>query len=159
MGSRFADQAHLFRVAGLFLAGLLVFVVLQALLMPEGFGVYGHFRAGALDESRARPVVYAGRAVCEECHGDVAEARKGSRHAPIGCETCHGAAAGHAQADDPSTHKPARPDSSVCLVCHQPNVARPQGFPQVDPKEHAGEAACLSCHQAHRPGDPPEAKK
>lgn len=159
MDSRFKDEAHLLRVAGLFAAGIVVFLLLQALLIPKDFGVYGHFRAGALEDNRARPVAYAGRAACEDCHSDVAEARKGSKHAGIGCETCHGALAVHAQADDPSATKPKRPDAGVCLVCHTANVAKPRGFPQVDPKDHAGQASCLSCHKAHRPGDAPEAKR
>ena len=55
MSRLFGHREHLVRVAGLFLAGVVVFVVLQALLIPEGFGLYGHYRAGALADNRARP--------------------------------------------------------------------------------------------------------
>ena len=90
MGVLFGHKGHLVRVAGLFVAGVLAFLVLQAFLVPKGFGVYGHYRAGALEENRARPVAFAGRAACVECHSDVPEAMKGGRHAAIRCEACHG---------------------------------------------------------------------
>jgi hypothetical protein len=44
---RFRDAEHLARLAGLFLAGAALFVVLRAALVPDDFGVYGHYRAGA----------------------------------------------------------------------------------------------------------------
>jgi hypothetical protein len=152
----FKDGEHLARVAALFLAGLVAFFALQALMVPEGFGVYGHYRAGALDDNRTRPVSFAGQQTCEACHTDVSDARKGSTHERIGCEACHGPQARHAEADDPAAAKPERPDARLCIVCHAANVAKPRAFPQIDPQQHAG--ACLDCHKAHNPGAAPEAK-
>jgi hypothetical protein len=151
MGGLFGHKEHLVRVAGLFLCGVLVFLVLQALLVPKGFGVYGHFRAGALDDNRARALAFAGQAACVECHSDVADAKKAGRHAGVHCEACHGALARHAA--DPTEQKAEKPDSRVlCVRCHQMNVARPASFPQIDAAEHAGGEACTSCHAAHNPG-------
>jgi hypothetical protein len=39
MGRLFENKEHLVRMAALFAAGLVVFLVMQALLVPEGFGV------------------------------------------------------------------------------------------------------------------------
>jgi hypothetical protein len=151
MRSLFGHREHLFRVAALFVAGVLVFLVLQALLVPKGFGLYGHYRAGALQDNRARRIVHAGRGACAECHSDVLEAAKGGHHQGIGCEACHGALARHAE--DPTEQKAERPDSRVlCVRCHAARVARPARFPQIDPPEHAGTEACVSCHAAHNPG-------
>ena len=151
MGDLFRHGGHLIRVAGLFLAGVLVFLALQVLLVPEGFGVYGHYRAGALEENRARPVAFAGRAACVECHADAADAAKGGRHEAIRCEACHGPLAGHA--GDPTEKKALRPDSRVlCARCHAANVARPARFPQVEVADHMGGEACTTCHVAHNPG-------
>jgi hypothetical protein len=155
---RFKDREHLFRLGGLAVAGVLVFLLVQALLVPKGFGVYGHFRAGALDDNRVRKASFAGRTTCEACHSDVVDARKGGKHAGIGCEACHGPLASHAEADDPAATKPARPDATLCPICHTANVAKPEGFPQVDLKSHGEGGSCLSCHQAHQPGAAPEAK-
>jgi hypothetical protein len=154
MGDLFGHKGHLVRVAALFAAGVLVFLVLQALLVPKGFGVYGHYRAGALEENRARPVSFAGRAACVECHSDVPEAMKGGRHEKIRCEACHGALAGHA--GDPTEKKAVRPDSKVlCARCHAANGARPARFPQVEIADHASGEACTTCHVAHNPAQAP----
>jgi uncharacterized CHY-type Zn-finger protein len=150
MRERFRDSEHLVRLVGLFAAGILVFLVLRMVMVPKSFGVYGHYRAGALLDLRARDPVYAGRAACADCHDDIVAQRVGSRHAQIGCESCHGALAAHAA--DPEAVKPELPEATpLCERCHQANVARPHGFPQVDPAEHAEGSPCTECHSPHHP--------
>lgn len=149
-GGRFGHGGHLVRVAALFAAGIGSFFALRAVFVPAGFGVYGHYRAGAIDDSRARPIAFAGRAACVECHSDVPEAARGGPHAAIRCEACHGPLAGHAS--DPTATSAVRPDPGVlCARCHAANVARPARFPQVEVAEHAGGEACTACHPAHNP--------
>ena len=158
MGDLFGHKGHLVRVATLFVGGVLVFLVLQALLVPKGFGAYGHYRAGALDANRARPVSFAGRTACIECHSDVPDAMKGGRHEKVRCEACHGPLAGHA--GDPGEKKAERPDSRVlCARCHATSVARPARFPQVEVADHAGGEACTTCHVAHNPSQLKEGTK
>lgn len=150
MKGLFKDYEHLARVAALAGAGVVVFLLLQQLLVPEGFGVYGHYRAGALDDNRAHALAFAGQAACVECHTDQATARKAGKHANVACEACHGALARHA--DDPEI-KPQKPDGrGLCLGCHSASVARPAKFPQVEAREHAESGLCTECHQAHNPG-------
>jgi hypothetical protein len=144
------DREHLVRMAGLFLAGVVLFLVARSLLVPRDFYALGHFRTGALADSRARPMAYAGRETCETCHPDIAEERKGSRHAAIGCEACHGPLASHA--DDPARLKPVRPDAQkICLTCHRQDAAKPTTFKQVNPQEHMGAEPCNACHKPHHP--------
>ncbi len=144
------DREHLVRMAGLFLGGLVVFLILRVILVPQGFHELGHFRTGALADNAARPIVYAGREACESCHPDIVDQRKGSHHAAIACETCHGALAKHA--DDPSKLKPTLPDErKLCLVCHREEVAKPKFLKQVNPQEHMGSELCISCHKPHHP--------
>ncbi len=151
MGRLFRNSGHLVRVAGLFVAGIAVFLALRGLLLPEGFGVYGHFRAGALDDNRTRPLVYAGRAACLECHTDAGDTLAGGTHSRVGCEGCHGPLARHAE--DPSALEAVRPDSrALCRRCHQTNLAKPAGFPQVALQDHAPDGACSECHVPHAPG-------
>jgi hypothetical protein len=100
MNRSFKDFEHPVRLAALFAAGLLVFVIARAALVPPDFGKYGHYRAGAIDDAAARPLSYAGRARCTECHEDVVIAAAPAKHKVIGCETCHGALLKHA--DDPA---------------------------------------------------------
>jgi len=149
------DKEHLVRVALLFAGGLVLFVLVRAVLVPKGFGLYGHYRAGALADNMARPLSFAGRDACEGCHTDVVEFRKGSKHAAIGCESCHGPLAKHAE--DPSALKPERPEpKALCLGCHAANVAKPRGFKQIDPKEHFAGEACAGCHAPHAPQKEPK---
>jgi hypothetical protein len=156
MTPRFRDWEHLARVAGLFLAGFVLFLVLKAVFVPAGFGVYGHFRAGALDDNRGRRPSFAGQAACAECHSDVVDLRKTGKHVGVSCEACHGPLARHAE--DPSAAAAHRPNAQLCLVCHTASVAKPRSFPRVVVEEHAGIESCLTCHTAHKPDAAPEAK-
>ena len=146
----FKHTQHLVRMAGIFIAGGILFVIARALLVPEGFGMYGHYRPAAVTENMAKPVVYGGRAVCGECHDDVIQDKAGGAHENIGCEACHGPHAAHAA--DPSTVAGVKPEvSDLCHSCHEANVARPASFPQVRTDEHSEGEPCDSCHQPHFP--------
>jgi Cytochrome c554 and c-prime len=147
---RFKDVEHLVRLAVLFVAGLLVFSVARAALVPADFGTLGHYRAGAIADVRARPIAYAGQKACAECHVDVVETRAGARHAKIACESCHGPLATHAA--DPGTMTPKRPDARpLCVHCHAANTGKSTRYPIVDVQEHAGDDSCIGCHKPHNP--------
>ena len=150
MTPRGTDYVHLFRMAGLFVVGVTTFVLLRWLMVPADFGVYGHYRAGALQDIMARPVMFAGQAACVECHTDVAEVRAAGRHAHVGCEACHGALAAHA--GNPDDVKPVTPDPrKTCIVCHTASISKPKTFPQVVPADHAPKGSCADCHKVHNP--------
>ena len=150
MSRGFRHYEHVLRVAGLFALGLIAFLIIRHLLVPADFGVLGFYRAGALDDVRARPIAYAGRETCAVCHGAVVESQKDSKHAALSCEGCHGALAAHAAGEfDP---KPKAPDPRLlCLTCHTKMAGKYDGFPQIDPAEHGGDIACTTCHQPHHP--------
>lgn len=141
-------------MAVLFATGGLAFLLLRATLVPKDFGRHGHYRAGALEDNRARPLVHAGRAACLDCHGDIPKAMeaKASGHRGIGCEACHGAQAAHAAAEDPGKAKPKLPEARpLCLGCHAQDPARPGFLPQQDPKLHHPKSVCTDCHNPHAP--------
>jgi predicted CXXCH cytochrome family protein len=147
----FEGKQHLLRMAGLFGLGAGVFLVVQGVLVPADFGVYGHYRARALEDNRQRTPAYAGRASCAECHSDAAEILKAGSHRPVGCEACHGPLSRHAA--DATAQKALRPDTrALCIHCHAADPAKLAAFPQVDPREHAPQGACTECHAAHSPG-------
>lgn len=132
------------------LAALGVFMAIRAAVIPTGFGKYGHYRAGALDAARSKPIAYAGQDTCVLCHEDQARARGAGRHARVSCEACHGPLAKHA--NDPTSLKPTRPDSAaLCRRCHEKEPAKPAAHPQVATAEHSGGAPCNTCHQPHNP--------
>ncbi len=144
------DADHLVRLAAVFLVGVLLFLAARAAFVPGDFGLYGHYRAGALDDNRERMPAFAGAAACADCHDDVVNGRTGGAHERVGCEACHGPLYAHAQ--DPGAAVPERPDGArICLRCHQANSSRPAWFPQVDVEEHAMGDPCNACHEPHRP--------
>lgn len=146
----YRDIQHMVRMACIFLAGIGLFLVARATLVPDDFGEWGHYRSGAVADNAAKHPNFAGRAACADCHGDVVELKAAGAHANLGCEGCHGALATHVA--DPDKVKPKRPvATTLCPVCHQKNVAKPKAFPQVDAAEHSGGEACDSCHPAHSP--------
>ena len=150
MSQRFKDAEHLLRIALLFAAGIVVFLIVRAAVVPAGFGKYGHYRDAAPAEAAARPISYAGHAACEMCHSDVFDVKKTGSHAGVACESCHGALAKHAA--DPSALKPVLPDTAtLCVRCHETNAAKTKSFPQVDSKEHSGGSPCGACHRPHKP--------
>jgi hypothetical protein len=150
MAGRPNDYSHLIRIAALFATGLLVFLAGRSYFVPGDFGVYGHYRAGALEDVKAHPISFAGQAACVECHSDVGDLRKTARHAKVSCEACHGPLAGHAAGDEPL--KPTRPDGvKTCTGCHLQSRSKPSTFPQINVAEHAGDNRCVECHNPHAP--------
>lgn len=144
------DKQHLVRMAGLFAAGIAVFVILQTALVPKTFGLLGHYRADAIIEETRKPLAHAGRAACGTCHDAVIEAQKAGKHAALGCEGCHGPLLRHAL--DPARAKPAKLDTKkLCPACHEMNIARPEFLKQVNVAEHSSGEACNTCHQPHAP--------
>ena len=154
----FRDAGHLFRLAGVFLAGILLFLILRSFMVPKSFGQYGHYRGNALAEIAARPINFAGHETCETCHVDVLDKKKDGKHAHVNCEACHGPLAKHA--DDPASVTPAKLDTAIlCVRCHEANAAKPKGFPQVVSADHSNGLPCDTCHQPHSPAITAEAAK
>jgi hypothetical protein len=148
--NKFQDAGHLFRLAAVFVAGFLLFVVIRGFMVPRSFGQYGHYRGDAMREIAAKPINFAGHEACETCHADVFEKKKASKHVSVNCEACHGPLAKHA--DDPTSVQPAKLDTAIlCVRCHEENVAKPKGFPQVAAADHSSGLACEACHQPHSP--------
>jgi len=151
MRELFRDADHLVRVAGLCVAGLLLFLLARVFLGAADFGVYGHFRAGAIATTRsarpgspARPT--ASPATTTSARSERPQARAGRLRSLPRRPRRHAA--------DPE-QKPARPDGrTTCLVCHVANVAKPASFPQIVPKDHAETGLCTECHSSHEPARP-----
>ena len=129
---------------------LAVFIVARNFFVPPSFGLYGHYRAKAVDENREKEIKYAGSKNCADCHDDIYNLKAKSYHKDVSCEVCHGPAAEHA--DDPSESVPKLPHNrDSCTICHNYNLARPTGFPQIITDRHNPGKFCTNCHKAHNP--------
>jgi len=98
---------------------------------------------------------YAGSSDCADCHEDEASLKEKSYHRGVACETFHGAAADHIDADDPEELTPFVPTTrDACLQCHRYRSSRPTGFPQVFETLHNADKFCTTCHNPHDPTPP-----
>jgi hypothetical protein len=150
MQKLFRDSGHLIRPAAVILVALALFVALRGAVIPKEFGKYGHYRPGALDLVKSRPLTYAGQEQCAACHDDKAKVRAEGKHAHVACEACHGPLSKHA--DDPGSVIPKLPDvATLCVRCHEKDAAKPAKFPQVSSAEHSGGMVCNTCHKPHNP--------
>ena len=129
------------------------FITARHFFVPQSFGLYGHYRANAVEEIRKKPTKYAGYETCIDCHEDIYNLKAKSYHKNISCEVCHGPAQAHTE--DPTGVKPEIPhERSQCAICHNYNPARPTGFPQIIASQHNPGKFCTQCHQPHNPTVP-----
>lgn len=137
----------------LFLAILAVAAVTRELLVPETFGDYGHYRAVSLDVNKAKPIQYAGKESCTECHEEYADMIFMDVHESLSCESCHGPAQAHVENPE-VLNMNMRGDREFCGLCHAIHPARDRNVIfQIDLSEHYVEKDCIECHNPHMPWD------
>jgi len=148
---------HTIRLAVIIGAAVVIALVIRSLLVPESFGVLGHYRQDAIEETARFEPRHVGHAVCADCHDDVIALHAKDAHARVPCESCHGPGATHVAAEGDGDIR--RPNGKQpCLVCHELMLARPGEFAQIVPEEHyrfvgvaQPETECTACHDPHEP--------
>ena len=138
-------------------------LALTALLLVPRFASAQAQKVSAKDER------YAGAAACADCHEKYADGIAKTLHgkatdprspaASLGCESCHGPAAKHA--DDPKSTKPiqfnkvsADQANAVCTSCHSSG-----GHAQFAGSKHEVRGvSCVSCHSVHHSDAPAQIK-
>ena len=169
---------HIWRAVLILIAFLLAFIAGRHFMVPETFGMAGHYRYQALEETMARTPKHGGRDSCKKCHEEQYALATAGKHAPLNCEVCHAPVADHARTgkDAPKEPKeaylaamPTNPTYRTCAYCHEQQAARPKTFKQVSFRKHleeqglpAGarmpEKICLKCHSPHDPSGTAEKK-
>lgn len=142
------------RLAILFIGAGVVLLIVRSALIPESFGLTGHYRFAAIADNADRELHFAGWQTCIECHDDVGETKQASYHRSVSCEVCHGPAALHAEDFEAQTPVIPRKRGEACLYCHGYLPSRPTGFPQIIETEHNPLRPCLDCHNPHDPTPP-----
>ena len=140
------------RLSIIFVILLAIFIIVNNILVPEDFGLYGHYRASALEEIISQKIQYAGHEVCYDCHDDVVETKQSGYHKKVSCEVCHGPAAAHTEDEEVELKAPR--ERGYCPICHEYLPSRPTGFPQIIAASHNPMKACISCHDPHDPVPP-----
>ena len=138
---------------------VVVFLVVRALLIPESFGKYGHYRGANVAEHMVLPPLYQGSEMCEQCHQVEYGEWKESNHSGVNCEICHGPWVIH---NDELKTMLALKTPESCLICHLRLVGRPVDFSQIETfvqhlkdqdlsEEDVAESICVDCHDPHAP--------
>lgn len=151
--------------AGAILAALVLVVVavfvltrsasLPAFLQDYGFHQTGSGHQGNVEEWMGQPLQYLESSYCAACHQASLSRWRESKHSSVGCETCHGPAKAHVEAQASPVVDASR---EFCALCHATLPSRPGDFPQVDLLEHGGgQPECVTCHDPHDPGITPPA--
>jgi hypothetical protein len=150
---RFKDFRHLVHAAVLIAAVMVAFLVVRALIVPQSFGQYGHYRGESIQERQNLPVILEYPETCRECHEEELkrdpkepavwpglDTWQTGKHGSLTCANCHGNLKEHVERQrmDPAptefvVTKDIRPQ--LCLLCHHAMVARPAVLPIFDPKE------------------------
>ncbi len=134
----------------LFAVFILIFLIARYFLVPTSFGEQGHYRFNSIQENEDKPLYYAGKEACAECHDDKTAEMESDMHANISCETCHGP--GLAHYDNPDSVRLIIPDERAsCGLCHAYNPTRNHKITQVDLSDHNIDKKCIECHNPHLP--------
>src|SRR5512143_1384908 len=98
------------------------YMVARFCLTPASFAEIGFYRANALGELASRPITFAGRKACDECHSEHFQKVAKAEHKNLSCEGCHGPAQGHVDNPDVKLEKLT---FSHCVRCHEASPSRP----------------------------------
>ncbi|MDH4264856.1 MAG: cytochrome c3 family protein [Deltaproteobacteria bacterium] len=140
------------------LAGMIL--IARIFVVPEDFGIhekgymYGWYRKANEEEWKAFKVKYQGKEYCQDCHAQLEQEVRSSRHNIIECENCHGPALEH-----PSDPQKLTIDRSreLCLRCHTylpyPTSKRSE-IKGIDPNQHNPGGECVVCHNPHQASKP-----
>ena len=154
---------HIVRFTVLIIVVILGFCFVRSYLIPDSFGVHGsytyaYYRADSESEQAALPIAYQGAQHCSACHAPQAAILKGSGHAALDCESCHGGFKAH---NNNTLERMAIRDSvDTCMLCHEGLNARPTDFPQISSfAAHIADQGeilmpdmnCATCHDPHAP--------
>jgi hypothetical protein len=155
-------NTHVIRIVVVMLVAGVLGIGLRALLIPDSFGRYGHYRADAIQDEMNREIRNGTNASCMACHPYIKEMHFSGVHKTVSCEFCHGPVADHIQYDKVIAKLPKKQGGEIralCLRCHNQIIrARPKesikmvSMPDHLQKKHVNlEHNCDQCHNVHAP--------
>ncbi|MBF0230603.1 MAG: hypothetical protein HQK63_13620 [Desulfamplus sp.] len=136
--------------------------VVKELLIPKSFGLYGPYRADAIDEETQRVLRHGTNASCFGCHQYEATIHLTGNHKTISCEFCHGTYSDHVSNGRKIATLPVKKGDEIttlCLRCHNTEikarstmVIKTVGVPDHLKKQNVKLThTCNQCHHVHAP--------
>jgi len=151
---------HVLRPLYVVLALVGIILIVRLFFVPEDFGVhergymYAWYRKSNEEEWKAVKPKYQGKEYCMDCHREVDQQIRSSRHNLIECENCHGPALEHPSNPPKLALEQGR---ELCLRCHiylpYPTSQRLE-VKGIDPDEHKPGLDCIACHNPHTASKP-----
>lgn len=155
-------NSHLIRIIVVLVVLAVVGIVVRAMVLPKSFGLYGHYRADAIQDEINRPIRNGTNASCLVCHPYIRQMHLEGVHRTVSCEFCHGPVADHVRDGKVIgllPKKQGREIRTLCLRCHNRIIrARPResikmiSMPQhLEEKHVRTDHICNQCHNVHAP--------
>lgn len=162
-----SPRSHIYRLILVFVVALTGFILLKGLAVPKSWDADAWYRRDSLPLLQSERALYGGNESCgsagchekpEKDHEEKHEWLADDEHKGLACESCHGPLRNHVVEGRKVADADIVEDSSLCLRCHGPTVARPETLAQFD--ESTGRhkrkgitkaSLCLDCHDPHEP--------
>ncbi|WP_456385461.1 hypothetical protein [Desulfolithobacter sp.] len=155
-------NTHVIRIVLVLAVVAVVGVTVRSMVIPESFGRYGHYRAGAVKDEINRPIRNGTNAACLACHPYIREMHLEGIHRTVSCEFCHGPVADHVKDGKVIARLPKKQGEEIktlCLRCHNKIIrARPkEAIKMISMPEHLEQKhvrtdhTCNQCHNVHAP--------
>ena len=138
--------------------GLLV----KAQLIPKSFGLYGAYRADAIEEEAQRVLRHGTNSSCFGCHPYESKLHLKGDHKTISCEFCHSTYSDHVSNGKKIADLPVKKGDEItnlCLRCHNTEikarstiVIKTVGMPDHLKDQNVKLThTCNQCHHVHSP--------
>ncbi len=155
-------NAHIVKIAVLFLLIAVFVYPLRWLLTPSSFGAIGHYRADAILEEAEQKLIHGTNASCLSCHEYEFNNHAEGLHKTVSCEFCHGTFASHVNDNKKIANMELKEGEEIkilCLRCHNDEImARPKTkLKTIVMPDHIRdqkvneEHTCNQCHYVHDP--------
>lgn len=163
---------HFVRLLALVAIAVVGFLFVRSKVIPDDYGVKGHYRLSAIADEAAREPRHLGSEACAECHDDIAAEWTAGKHTTPQCENCHGPGLLHIKkvSDDSTAGYPdkilTQYENAInrstgiheCRWCHLKTFERPSTLKSIASveqhvTEHKGafspDTKCIDCHNPH----------
>lgn len=161
-GYKSSPRAHVVRIILTLVGMVVVGSVLRQAMLPDEFGMHGHYRPGAVTDEASRETRIMANESCFDCHPFIKKIHLAGVHKDVLCEVCHGAFADHVKDDAVFASMPVVRGEDIkplCVRCHHKIVQAmpPEKMKLVAMPEHLEKKkvrthhVCNQCHHVHAP--------